>query len=458
MPDWITRMGQGRGSSGTESAFQRAGSFESSTLPLDRKFASLKKIVHKEVIDEYNTRFADGGIGQETDKAVMDLIHQIIAKQDQAMTRIEESRLAQEIFDDVLGLGPLEPFLRDPTVSEIMVNGANQIYIERYGKLELTGAVFRDNTHVLNVINRIVSSIGRRCDESTPMVDARLKDGSRVNAVIPPIAIKGPTITIRKFAVTPLKISDLIAFGTLSPQMASFLEGAVKGKCNIIVSGGTGSGKTTLLNVLSGYIPDSERIVTVEDAAELQLSQNHVVTLESRPSNVEGKGMITIRDLVRNALRMRPDRIVVGEVRSGEALDMLQAMNTGHEGSLTTVHANAPRDVISRLETMVMMAGFELPVKAIREQVTSAVDLIVHQARLRDGSRKIVNISEVLGMEGETVTIQDIFVFQQEAMDRTGKISGQFVPTGIHPRVAKKIRENGGLCKDEWFSSKGQIL
>ena len=453
MSDWISRIEQGRGGGEVaKRSFTEAGS-----ISFDRKFASLKKAVHQEVIDEFNTRFGNGALGEDADKAVMDLIHQIIAKQDQSVTRVEEARLAQEIFDEVLGLGPLEPFLRDNTISEIMVNGPKQIYIERQGKLELTGATFRDNAHVLNVINRIVSSVGRRCDESTPMVDARLKDGSRVNAVIPPIAIKGPSITIRKFSTRALQMSDLISFGTISPQMSSFLESAVKGKCNIIVSGGTGSGKTTLLNVLSCYIPDTERIVTVEDAAELQLLQEHVVTLESRPANIEGKGQITIRDLVRNALRMRPDRIVVGEVRSGEALDMLQAMNTGHEGSLTTVHANTPRDVISRLETMVMMAGFDLPVKAIREQVTSAVDLIVHQARLRDGSRKIVNISEVLGMEGDTVTIQDIFTFRQESIDRTGRISGQFVPTGIQPHALKKIRENGVLCKDEWFTAKGLV-
>lgn len=453
MSDWISRIEQGRG--GGEVA--KRNITDVGSISFDRKFASLKKAVHQEIIDEFNAHFGNSALGEDADKAVMDLIHQIIAKQDQSFTRVEEARLAQEIFDEVLGLGPLEPFLRDNTISEIMVNGPKQIYIERQGKLELTGATFRDNAHVLNVINRIVSSVGRRCDESTPMVDARLKDGSRVNAVIPPIAIKGPSITIRKFSTRALQMSDLISFGTISPQMASFLESAVKGKCNIIVSGGTGSGKTTLLNVLSSYIPDTERIVTVEDAAELQLLQEHVVTLESRPANIEGKGQITIRDLVRNALRMRPDRIVVGEVRSGEALDMLQAMNTGHEGSLTTVHANTPRDVISRLETMVMMAGFDLPVKAIREQVTSAVDLIVHQARLRDGSRKIVNISEVLGMEGDTVTIQDIFTFRQESIDRTGRISGQFVPTGIQPHALKKIRENGVLCKDEWFTAKGLV-
>jgi pilus assembly protein cpaF len=337
-----------------------------------------------------------------------------------------------------------------------MVNHAKQVYIERFGKLELTNVMFRDDAHVLQVINRIVSPIGRRCDESTPMVDARLPDGSRVNAIIPPVALKGPSITIRKFSSKPLKVSDLIGYGSMSSQMASFLEGAVRGRCNVIVSGGTGSGKTTLLNVLSSYIPEGERIVTIEDAAELRLEQNHVVTLEARPANIEGKGQIAIRDLVKNALRMRPDRVIVGEVRSGETLDMLQAMNTGHDGSLTTVHANTPRDVISRLETMVMMAGMELPAKAIREQISSAIDIIVHQSRFRDGSRKVVNISEVLGMEGDTVTIQDLFVFKQEGVDGLGRISGQFVTTGIHPKVSDKIKDNGGMIKDEWFYQKGR--
>ena len=381
----------------------------------------------------------------------MEIIHQAIARQEESLTRLEESKLAQEIHDDVMGLGPLEPLLRDDSISEIMVNSARQIYIERGGRLEQTPASFRDDAHVLKVINRIVSSVGRRCDEATPMVDARLADGSRVNAIIPPIALKGPSITIRKFSSTPLKIGDLIGYGSLSSQMAGFLEAAVKGRCNIIVSGGTGSGKTTLLNVLSGYIPDSERIVTIEDAAELQLKQDHVVTLEGRPSNIEGKGVVSIRDLVKNALRMRPDRIIVGEVRSGETLDMLQAMNTGHDGSLTTVHANSSRDVISRLETMVLMSGMELPAKAIREQITSAIDLIVHQSRLRDGSRKIINISEVVGMEGDTVTMQDIFSFRQNGTDGNGKIAGKFEPTGIHPKILDKIRDNGGYCRDDWF-------
>ncbi|MGC6174260.1 CpaF family protein [Lacrimispora sp. 38-1] len=446
--EWVSRLGQPKEADHSVSKVFSVSNAEPGNRA-DKNYDKLKQTVHQEVIREYNDRFSDGINGKFID--VMEIIHQAIARQEESLTRLEESKLAQEIYDDVMGLGPLEPLLRDDSISEIMVNSARQIYIERGGRLEQTAASFRDDAHVLKVINRIVSSVGRRCDEATPMVDARLADGSRVNAIIPPIALKGPSITIRKFSSTPLKIGDLIGYGSLSSQMAGFLEAAVKGRCNIIVSGGTGSGKTTLLNVLSGYIPDSERIVTIEDAAELQLKQDHVVTLEGRPSNIEGKGIVSIRDLVKNALRMRPDRIIVGEVRSGETLDMLQAMNTGHDGSLTTVHANSSRDVISRLETMVLMSGMELPAKAIREQITSAIDLIVHQSRLRDGSRKIVNISEVVGMEGDTVTMQDIFSFRQNGTDGNGKIAGKFEPTGIHPKILDKIRDNGGYCRDDWF-------
>jgi pilus assembly protein CpaF len=325
------------------------------------------------------------------------------------LSRMERQKIVTEIMDEVVGYGPIEPLIRDPEISEIMVNGPKQVFIERDGKLEKTGISFRDKEHVMHIIDKIVSPLGRRIDESMPMVDARLPDGSRVNAVIPPLSLIGPVITIRKFSREPLTIQDLIRFGTLTPQMATFLEACVKARLNIIISGGTGSGKTSTLNVLSSFIPANERIVTIEDAAELQLNQEHVITLESRPPNIEGKGEITIRDLVRNALRMRPERIVVGEVRSGEALDMLQAMNTGHDGSLTTVHANSPRDLLVRLETMVMMAGMELPAKAIREQIASAFDLIIHQARLRDGSRKITHVTEVVGMEEDKITLQDIF-------------------------------------------------
>ncbi len=414
------------------------------------KFKELRKAVHRDVVDQYNIR---SGVDIENDdySGIMDTITESIEQQGQNLTRAEKLNMAQEIYDDVIGLGPLEPLIRDNNVTEIMVNGPYQIFIERGGKIQRTGVHFQDDDHVLRVINRIVAPLGRRCDESSPMVDARLQDGSRVNAIITPVAVSGPSITIRKFSARPLEMGDLIGFNTLSNTMAHFLEACVRGRCNIIVSGGTGSGKTTLLNVLSGYIPDSERIVTIEDAAELQLNQNHVITLESRPSNIEGKGEITIRDLVKNSLRMRPDRIIVGEVRLGETLDMLQAMNTGHEGSLTTVHSNTARDSLSRLETMVMMSGMELPVKAIREQIASAIDIIVHQARFRDGSRKIVNISEVLGMEGDIITMQDIFVYESHGFDEMGRIKGTYTGMGIIPQIVDKIRDNGIICKDEWF-------
>lgn len=414
------------------------------------KYDNIKTAVHREVIDVYNQQIQDND-GNKEGIDLRQIINDILVEKNGNIPKVKREKLLQEIYDDIVGLGPLEPLLRENEITEIMVNGPRDVYVERHGKIERTGVSFRDNDHIIQIINRIVSPIGRRCDESNPMVDARLKDGSRVNAIIPPLALNGPTITIRKFNATPYQISDLIEFNSLSFNMASFLEACVKGRCNVMVSGGTGSGKTTLLNVLSSYIPDNERIITIEDSAELRLMQDHVITLEFRPSNAEGKGAITIRDLVRNSLRMRPDRIIVGEVRSGEALDMLQAMNTGHDGSLATAHANSARDLIARLETMVMMAGMELPIKAIRQQITSAIDIIVQQSRFRDGSRKIISISEVTGMEGDVVSIQDIFVYKQEGYDTNGKIKGKFVPTGIRPHVADKLRDNGVMIKDEWF-------
>jgi pilus assembly protein CpaF len=337
-----------------------------------------------------------------------------------------------------LGFGPLETLLGDESITEIMVNGAQKVYIERQGKIEKTNLAFESDDHLMRIIDRIVSPLGRRIDESSPYVDARLPDGSRVNAIIPPLALNGPTLTIRKFSKIPLTIDDLIRFGTITPEAIEFLNACVVARLNVIVSGGTGSGKTTSLNVLSGFIPNDERIITVENAAELQLRQEHVVTLESRPPNIEGKGEVTIRDLVINCLRMRPDRIVVGECRSGEALDMLQAMNTGHDGSLTTLHSNSPRDTLARLETMVLMAGMDLPVRAIREQIASAVDLIVHQERMRDGSRKIVNITEVQGMEGDVIVMSDIFGFEQQGMEG-GRVIGRLKPTGLRPKFVERI-------------------
>lgn len=365
--------------------------------------------------------------------------------------RMERQRLVQELMDEILGLGPITPLLNDPEVNEVMVNGPRQVYVERRGRLERTDISFYDDAHVLHIMEKIVAPLGRRIDESQPMVDARLPDGSRVNAIIPPLALNGPTLTIRKFAKDPFKVEDLIHFGTLTREMARFLEACVKARLNIIVSGGTGSGKTTTLGVLSAYIPEDERIITIEDAAELQLRQTHVVTLETRPANIEGKGAITIRDLVRNTLRMRPERIIVGEVRSGEALDMLQAMNTGHDGSLTTGHANAPRDMLARLETMVMMAGMELPMRAIREQIASAIDLIVQQSRMRDGSRRITHITEVLGMEGDVIVLQDIFRFEQTGLDKQGNVLGYYRATGIRPQFIDRLEAAGQELPGDLF-------
>lgn len=411
----------------------------------------LKDRIHRKVIDEYNTRLLDGESDEDID--LHNIIEQLVIENASLGLKSERDIFIQEIYDDVKGLGPLEQLIRDESITEIMVNGPKQIFIEKKGRIELSSVVFKDNEHVSQIINRIVSPLGRRCDEATPMVDARLMDGSRVNAIVPPLALNGPTVTIRKFNKTPLQISDLINFGSISFEMAAFMEAAVKGRCNVMVSGGTGSGKTTLLNVLSSFIPESERIVTIEDAAEVQLLQTHVVSLESRPANNEGTGQVLIRDLVKNSLRMRPDRIIIGEVRSGEALDMLQAMNTGHDGSLATAHANTPRDMVARLETMVLMAGMDLPVKAIREQISSAIDIIIQQTRLRDGSRKVVAISEVTGMEGDVVSLQDIFVYKQTGYDAYGKLSGSFQATGIRPRVLDTLEEHGIPYRDEWFKS-----
>ena len=411
----------------------------------------LKSRVQRSIIEIMNKRALEGHDNIDNREELMVLIEDQVNREETNIPRVERLVLAREIYDEVVGLGPLEPLLADPEITEIMVNGPKRVYIEKKGKITESGVKFRDDDHVMHIINRIVSPLGRRVDEASPMVDARLKDGSRVNAIIPPIALTGPTVTIRKFSRDPITAKNLLQFGSINGAMIAFLEACVKGKLNILVSGGTGSGKTTFLNVLSGFIPENERIITIEDAAELQLKQKHVITLESRPANVEGSGVINIRDLVRNSLRMRPDRIIVGEVRSGEALDMLQAMNTGHDGSISTGHANSPRELISRLETMVLMAGMELPVKAIREQITSALDLIVHQERMRDGSRKIVSITEVVGMEGDIITLQDIFVYRQTGIDSYGRLMGSFKATGVIPTFMEKITSNGIMVKDDWF-------
>ena len=414
----------------------------------ESKYQQLKLKVHRQIVtemsaDEQESLTDSNRTREEIQEIVAGYCHKAFDEQASVFSRGERLQIIADICDEILGLGPIEPLLKDPTISEVMINGASKVFVEQKGKLYRTDVKFHDETHLMNIIEKILSPLGRRVDESVPMVDARLADGSRVNIIIPPLALDGAMVTIRKFSKSALSVRDLIGFGTLDERMATFLEASVKARLNILVSGGTGSGKTTTLNTLSSFIPPDDRIVTIEDAAELKLQQDHVVRLESRPANIEGEGAIAIRDLVRNALRMRPDRIIVGEVRSGEALDMLQAMNTGHDGSLTTAHANTPRDALSRLETMVLMAGMELPVRAIRTQISSAIDLILQQSRIRDGSRKITHISEVQGMEGDTIIVQDLFQYVQDYIDERGKSVGHFEALGLQPAFMDKFKVNG---------------
>ncbi|HEX2981088.1 MAG TPA: CpaF family protein [Anaerolineaceae bacterium] len=378
----------------------------------------------------------------EVRRTIQELFEQILNEENIVLSRPERARLFEAIAAEILGFGPLQPLLEDETITEVMVNGAKNVYVERAGKLHRVPVSFESNDHVMRIIDRIVAPLGRRIDESSPYVDARLPDGSRVNAVIPPISLVGPVLTIRKFAKNPITVDQLVQWGSLTPESVQFLKACVESRVNVVISGGTGSGKTTLLNILSQYIPTDERIVTIENAAELQLRQEHVVTLESRPPNIEGKGEVTIRQLVINALRMRPDRIIVGEIRDEAALDMLQAMNTGHDGSMTTAHSNSPRDTLARLETMALMAGMDLPMRAVREQISSAVDLVVHQERLQDGTRKVVNITEVTGMEGEVITMTDIFVFEQTGYENN-RVVGRLRPTGLRPKFMQKIESAG---------------
>ena len=405
----------------------------------------LRQKMHQFVIQELGPILYDQRVGEaDLRKQVEEQLHKALAQERLALHTNERQQLVQSVFDDVLGYGPIDRLLREPSINEVMVNGPDKVFVEREGKIQLTDVRFVDESHLRRIIDKIVSQVGRRVDEATPMVDARLPDGSRVNVVVHPLAIGGPFMTIRRFATDPFRVDDLVSMGTLTAQTAHFMDACVRGRLNVVVSGGTGTGKTTLLNVLSSFIPPEERIVTIEDAKELQLQQPHVLSMEGRPPNIEGKGEVRIRDLVRNSLRMRPDRIVVGEVRGAESLDMLQAMNTGHDGSITTVHSNAPRDTLSRIETMALMAGMDLPVRVIREQMASALDLIIHLSRLRDGTRRVTHISEVMGMEGDVIVLQDLYLFDYGmGFDDDGKFMGHLKSTGIRPSVGDRLANYG---------------
>jgi pilus assembly protein CpaF len=437
------------------SLYRRLQDAQVATSPSGRSplLDELRQRIHAQLIDElgailYDKRLSEDDLRQK----VQDSLQAALARETAPISGADRAQLLADVSDDILGYGPIDPFLHDPSITEVMVNGPSRVFVERLGKIEATGTMFIDEAHLRRIIDKIVGQVGRRIDEATPMVDARLPDGSRVNAVVHPLAIGGPFLTIRKFAAEPLRVSDLIRYGTFSEPVAEFLEMCVRGRLNIVVSGGTGTGKTTTLNVLSSFIPSDERIVTVEDAKELQLAQAHVLALEARPPNIEGRGEVTIRDLVRNALRMRPDRIVVGECRSGEALDMLQAMNTGHDGSLTTIHANSPRDVLARIETLTLMAGFELPVRAIREQMASALDVIVHLSRLRDGTRRVTHVTEVEGLDGDQLVTHDLFLFDYGmGLADDGRFRGHLKATGTRPVFAERLADVGVPLDDALF-------
>jgi pilus assembly protein CpaF len=425
------------------SAAQTGGALEMTNGNGQHSFQEMKSRLHRALINRMDLTKLGALAPDQLNAEVSRLAEGVLATEAMPLSTVERERLVNEVRHELFGLGPLEPLLADPTISDILVNTHRNIYIERRGKLEATNVAFKDDEHLMRVIERIVSSVGRRIDESSPMVDARLQDGSRVNAIIPPLSIDGPVLSIRRFGAEPLRMSSLIENRAMTREIADMLEMCVKARLNILISGGTGAGKTTLLNALSSYIPEDERIVTIEDSAELQLQQPHVVRLETRPPNIEGRGEVTQRDLVRNALRMRPDRIVIGEVRGGESIDMLQAMNTGHDGSLTTVHANTPRDALARLETMIQMTGMRLSDRAMRQQIASAINMVVQVARLSDGSRRITSISEITGMEGETITMQEIFQYERTGVDREGKLTGRFRATGIRPRFSERLKACG---------------
>jgi pilus assembly protein CpaF len=416
-----------------------------------RDHADLKEKIHRKLIEQLDLSKIETIPLETLEVQIRQVTEGLLAEEGTPLNRQDRDRIVVEVQHETFGLGPIEPLMRDPTISDILVNGPGEVYIERRGKLEPTNVEFRDDAHLMQIIERIVSKVGRRVDESSPMVDARLPDGSRVNAIIPPLALDGPILSIRRFAVDPYRMADLLAFGTLTPTIATTFDAVVRARLNTLISGGTGAGKTTLLNVVSNGIPNDERIVTIEDSAELQLQQDHVVRLETRPPNIEGRGTITQRDLVRNALRMRPDRIIVGEVRGPEALDMLQAMNTGHDGSISTIHANSSRDALSRLETMILMTGILLPSRVMREYISSALDLLIHVARLSDGTRKVIRVTEVVGMEAEVITLQDIFVFEQKGISPEGRVLGHHRATGVRPRFAERLQSAGILLDPGFF-------
>ena len=407
------------------------------------EFENIKRRIHSRLVDKLDLNRIGDMKGETLRREIRTVVEHLCDGESTLLNRAERERIVEEVLDETFGLGPLEFLLKDPSISDILINGPKKIFVERRGRLELTEVEFRDNAHLMQIIDRIVSKVGRRVDETSPMVDARLEDGSRVNAIIPPLALDGAAVSIRRFGSNPLKLEDLLNFAAFTPEMVMLLEGAIKARLNMIICGGTGSGKTTLLNTLSSFIPNDQRIVTIEDAAELQLQQDHVVRLETRPANIEGNGQITATDLVKNALRMRPERIIIGECRGGETLDMLQAMNTGHDGSLTTIHANSPRDGVARLETLVMMAGFDLPIKAIRQQLAGAVDLIIQANRLQGGPRKVTHITEIVGMEQDTVVMQDIYRFVQDGVNEDGRATGYFESTGVRPNFMTRLEQVG---------------
>jgi pilus assembly protein CpaF len=440
----MSRLQRGLGSVSNTNSTIRSGSMSmGGNGQSSKSFEDLKRIIHSKLVDKLDLSRVSDLAGETLRREIRLVVERLCDTENPLLNRMERERLIDEVLDETFGFGPLEMLLKDPTISDILVNGPYKVYVERRGKLEKTDVKFRDNDHLLQIIDRIVSKVGRRVDETSPMVDARLPDGSRVNAIIPPLALDGPSLSIRRFGANPLKLEDLLNFKAFTPEMAMVLEACIKARLNIVISGGTGCGKTTLLNTLSSFIPHDERIVTIEDAAELQLQQDHIVRLETRPANIEGKGAVNTRDLVKNALRMRPERIIIGECRGPESLDMLQAMNTGHSGSMTTLHANTPRDAQARLETMIMMAGLDLPIKAMRQQISSAVDVIIQANRLQGGPRKLTSITEVLGMEQDMIIMQDIFRFKQLGIDANGRAYGQFEATGVRPTFVQRLEAAG---------------